>query len=155
MDELRSGIREEAWAPVPVRTAYIRFVRGCVELGTLKEQRFEYREWRPSLLEHEVRYFTIHPARRIIANGWRRQYAGFGALGDEVPARSQLTYGQTVFALWAPSWFVIILTATLPAKWLFLQLRTLRRKARGRCMRCGYDLRGSGKRCPECGREFQ
>src|SRR6476646_8379920 len=67
-DEFRSGIRGQEWAPVPVRTVYVRFIRGCLELGTLKQQRFEYRDWRPSLLEHEVKYFTVHPAKRDISS---------------------------------------------------------------------------------------
>ena len=58
-------------------------------------------------------------------------------------------------AWWAPYWLVM-LVAGLPAMLLSRQLgrgiAARRRRARGRCAACGYDLRASPQRCPECGR---
>jgi hypothetical protein len=60
-------------------------------------------------------------------------------------------------ALWgvaAPYWFLFLMAGTLPAAWA-AQWRRRRLKRRrigqGLCARCGYDLRASAGRCPECG----
>jgi len=55
----------------------------------------------------------------------------------------------------APFWFILTITAVLPA-WRLLtwaQDRRSRRRARaGLCIVCGYDLQATPLRCPECGR---
>ena len=49
-----------------------------------------------------------------------------------------------------PYWLVTLLPVAPPALWLLLWRR--RRRTRGRiCLRCGYDLRATPGRCPECG----
>jgi hypothetical protein len=47
-------------------------------------------------------------------------------------------------------WLLVCLLAVLPAAWLIAYLRRRRRHA-GCCPGCGYDLRATPDRCPECG----
>jgi hypothetical protein len=59
------------------------------------------------------------------------------------------------FKIGAPYVFVCGLFAILPLAWLAAFIKSRRRRARGRCPECGYDLRATPDRCPECGTEVK
>ena len=65
-----------------------------------------------------------------------------------------LKYGSTCFVI-VPAWAVALPLAMRPAVCVRRKLRRRcvnGRIAQGRCARCGYDLRATPGRCPECGR---
>ena len=55
------------------------------------------------------------------------------------------------FNLVVPYWVLTLLFLVSPAMWSVRRWRT-RRWRPGLCRNCGYDLRESRERCPECGR---
>ena len=92
--------------------------------------------------EYELRGTDDHWRFRV--NGWRRfEYDDF------------LFTGEQIRFVFFPFWVPAILFAAYPAL-AFIRgpLRRNRRRKRGLCMKCGYDLRGSPERkCSECGSE--
>ena len=50
-----------------------------------------------------------------------------------------------------PAWLPAAAFAVLPTVWVGRAVQRRGRRRRGLCGRCGYDLRASGGRCPECG----
>ncbi|MCH8880747.1 MAG: hypothetical protein IID34_12815 [Planctomycetes bacterium] len=57
-----------------------------------------------------------------------------------------------VVPLWMPALFFAVVWCY---KFLLPSFRRGRRERLGLCLSCGYDLRGSINRCPECGQEFE
>ncbi|HSV16121.1 MAG TPA: hypothetical protein VLI90_17805 [Tepidisphaeraceae bacterium] len=55
------------------------------------------------------------------------------------------------WCLIVPHWACFVATAILPLTAYAGWRRTARWQRKGRCPRCGYDLRATPQRCPECG----
>jgi hypothetical protein len=79
---------------------------------------------------------------------WRR--LGFGYESYEVSDR-RAGITTTKCLVRAPYWLLCIATGVLPSLWAVRRLRERGRRHNSLCMRCGYDLRATPGRCPECG----
>jgi len=74
-----------------------------------------------------------------------KHWAGFGISGREMATHAH----EWRWLVWFPLWLPACLFAAVPALRLYRRVR--RRYAAGHCPRCGYDLRATPDRCPECG----
>ena len=83
--------------------------------------------------------------RNLMDRSWRRR--GF----EYVAGRSRAFYYYPMIALTVPLWSLAVSAALLPAVWLVRHAKRVHASRRGLCPVCGYDLRASPERCPECG----
>lgn len=105
-----------------------------------------------------MKWADTRPMKKVL-------WCGFGfQSGEEVSLVNLAAHGTPGFVsrydhllgVMYPAWAVVLLTGLIPARlvprWL-AALRARHRETRGLCSRCGYDLRASPDRCPECGRD--
>ncbi|HWE94265.1 MAG TPA: hypothetical protein VG269_09900 [Tepidisphaeraceae bacterium] len=63
--------------------------------------------------------------------------------------------GMRRYNLVLPFWMLMIFWTAVPCLWLSRRLKARARKRNRLCATCGYDLRASSLRCPECGSEIE
>ncbi len=79
-------------------------------------------------------------------NGWRTSFWYFSCKRFRSGFLMACPLWLPCLLFLAMSWFCV--------KPLHIHRRRKRKKL-GLCVKCGYDLRGSKSRCPECGQEFE
>ena len=72
-------------------------------------------------------------------------WAGFGWTAGK------LDNGYWYVEMNGPCWCLILVGSVVPCIAGWRRLRSARRARAGQCVRCGYDLRATPGRCPECG----
>ena len=73
-------------------------------------------------------------------------------MGFEQPSGGFVTRHRLIII---PYWCPAAAFALAPAVWVVCWRRRRRQHRAGLCPRCGYDLRASKERCPECGTPVQ
>jgi hypothetical protein len=93
--------------------------------------------------------FTTFPPSKMLYMGWERSFARRLGFAIEVTSLRRVSGVTLSFPMWA-----VVLTLSIePLVTTLRWLKRNRRKRRGQCIRCGYDLRATPTRCPECGGE--
>jgi hypothetical protein len=121
-----------------------------------------HRNLRTNSLPHESTFmqtFSVDPQRFAFqAYPPSSTTVNLGAarmnLGWHAPEWGESNWSSFVVVV-VPLWTWLVMATPLPAVGIVRHLRTRRRRALGLCQVCGYDLRASPTRCPECGTEVQ
>jgi hypothetical protein len=152
-------VRDERW--LSVRSANGRFEFGIVRndfdmrwaLGVADEDVAEVSRLAEGFSRDYPQGFVWNYSVEPIRQGVGYATVGDGGLGFGVlhEGRRALDRHDEYWTVSVPAWFVILLCLIAPALWCRQRLRLAFRQKSGLCQKCGYDLRASKDRCPECG----
>jgi hypothetical protein len=87
----------------------------------------------------------------VLADNHRiwRHLGGFGSTSFDGRPPDEMFRGGSIVMI--PTWLPLLLLGILPAFTLRRLIARRQRRRAGLCRHCGYDLRATPDRCPECG----
>jgi hypothetical protein len=99
---------------------------------------------------------AYNPGNKEAFGGFTKLWEGMRRSSDSKCLAFQYTTGTVagyvnIRIIAIPLWFLVPLCAAMPTFWFLTFRRQRRRNKLGRCLKCGYDLRESTEKCPECG----
>lgn len=102
---------------------------------------------------HDARPPGTHSYRRWLRQSFRWG-GGSGERAQFIRRLGAGRMGSSLRYVRVPHWSLVIVLGAGPAAWMVRRrLREqLRRRSAGLCAACGYDLRATPGRCPECGK---
>lgn len=155
---VRSYAMVDAWAMVGADRGYTQVPseRGWIHWRTAPDSPWDAVSWTWMTKKRNGTFFMIGPGSTQPAWEQTEVVGNPGLWGLEVVSFGGPRFYGRAFAV--PHAGLVVVAAVLPALWLvtclrrrLIRHRQQRRQAAARCARCGYDLRASPTRCPECG----
>ncbi len=122
---------------------------GMNEIATVHEQRHVFRKSYYAELPEVHLETDIHKWTQFPPPG---MHTFFGAIfyRGQFSLTGNGTKRRTTF-LTIPHWFVLAMSLAIPSTWAWRWRGSRRKRKHGKCLHCGYDLRATPDRCPECG----
>src|SRR5688572_23494893 len=117
-----------------------------LHIGRITDEAIVRRAERPYVQAMEQQMRAWSRVQAAVAPDRGRAFLGFHWYPGEGPAG---VVPSPSFA--APYWSLLLIAASVPAAQLLSLHRARRRTRHALCPNCGYDLRASPERCPECG----
>jgi hypothetical protein len=102
-----------------------------------------------------VRYLGTPSTVWGAGSHWR--FGGFAFL-QALAINPDVQIPNSIRIIVVPYWMLLLGSGLLPLRCLLIEglaMRSCDRRAAGQCGKCGYDLRASAGRCPECGEAKQ